>query len=360
MVHKRFEVPEDIAVRVAVDDMRPLVEGIFEKLGLPAADAQQAAEVLMYADLHGIDSHGVSNMMQHYERWIGTGDINPTPEPRVLREAPATATIDADRALGLVMGPRAMRQAMDKAAVCGIGAVAVKNVNHFGACAYHAQLALERDMIGIVMTTSGLCTVPTYGAKAMLGTNPIGVAAPTRNEVPFLFDASMSTLPINKVDLMKRLGGKLAGGCIANADGVPILEDAHVPDEYMVLPLGTTREQGSHKGYGLGVMIDILSGILSGGTPSYKPAPPVSHHFLAYRVDAFTDLDEFKDDLDSYLKDLRETPTAPGHERVYYAGLPEHEEAVERGQKGVPYHPDVIDWFRDAATRLGVAHPFAG
>jgi L-2-hydroxycarboxylate dehydrogenase (NAD+) len=343
---------------VTVDTMRPVVEGIFEKLGLPTPDAKQAAEVLLYADLHGIDSHGVSNMMQHYERWVGTGDINPTPQPKVLREAPATLTLDADRGLGLVIGPYAMRRAMEKAETCGIGAVAVKNVNHFGACAYHAQLALERDMIGVVMTTSGLCTAPTFGAEARLGTNPIGFAAPTRNEVPFLFDASMSSLPINKVDLAKRLGRQLAGGCIATADGEPILDDTAVPEKYLILPLGSTRELGSHKGYGLGVMIDILSGILSGGAPSLQPAPPVSHHFLAYRVDAFTDLDEFKDDLDRFLKALRETPPAPGHERVYYAGLPEHEDAIERGQHGVPYHPDVIEWFRDAATRHGVPHPF--
>jgi LDH2 family malate/lactate/ureidoglycolate dehydrogenase len=357
MVDERFRVPEDIAVRVQVDTIRPVVEGIFRAHGMPEADAKQSADTLLYADLHGIDSHGISNMMPHYERWIEGGEINVTPEPKTVREAPATVTIDADRALGLAIGPRAMQEAMNRAETCGIGAAAVVNSNHFGACAYHAAMALERDMIGVVMTTTGCITLPTFGAEPRLGTNPIGVAAPTGTEVPFLFDASVSSQPQNKVHIAKRLGAMMAPGWIARPDGTPILEEAPVPDEFFILPLGATREGGSHKGYGLAVMADILSGLLAGGSPSYEEAPPVSHHFLAYRIDAFTDVEEFKRGMDRFMKLLRETPPAPGCDRVLYAGMPEHETAVERRKSGIPYHPEVIEWYREAASRHGVPFP---
>jgi len=168
MVAERFRVPEESAIRIQAEDMRPVVEGIFQGFGMPEADAKLSVDVLLYADVRGIDSHGVSNMVKHYEEWVGNGQLNPTPRPRVLREAPATVTIDGDCGLGLAIGPRAMKQAMEKAATCGIGAAAVVNVQHFGACAYHAALALDEDMIGVVMTTTGLCTAPTFGAEARL------------------------------------------------------------------------------------------------------------------------------------------------------------------------------------------------
>lgn len=363
MVAERFQVPEESAIRIQAEDMRPVVEGIFQGFGMPEADAKLSVDVLLYADIRGIDSHGVSNMVKHYEEWVGNGQLNPTPQPRVLREAPATVTIDGDCGLGLAIGPRAMKQAMEKAATCGIGAAAVVNVQHFGACAYHAALALDEDMIGVVMTTTGLCTAPTFGAEARLGSNPIGFAAPAGKEVPFIFDASLSSLPLNKVEIARRLGSEVPAGWIAAADGTPILQEQIPPEDVLILPLGGPPEGNSHKGYGLSVMTDVLAGLLAGGEPSFSEASfgstgPICHHFLAYRVDAFTDLGVFKETMDRFLKALRETPPAPDCERVLYAGLPEHETGIERQARGIPYHKDVIGWFREAAARYGVPHPF--
>ncbi len=351
----RLKVPEEIAVRVDPEAMRAVVEGMFRSLGAPEADAARSADVLIYADVRGIDSHGVSNMMPVYVEGMKAGWINPTPVWKVLRDAPATASVDSDGGLGLSVGPQLMQLALDKAEACGVGAVSVTNGRHFGAAAYHAALALERGMIGVAMTVGGLQVAPTFGAKAMIGLNPIAVAAPTRSEAPFVFDASMSSVAGNKITLARRLGAPVAPGWIAWPDGTPIMEERPVPDEFLMLPLGATRDIGSHKGYGLAVVVDILCGLLSGTGPGFGMWPGhASHHFLAYRIDAFSDPGVFLDHMDDFMRGLRETPPAPGHERVLYAGLPEHETEQERRAHGIPYHPDVIDWFRKTADELGV------
>ncbi len=355
MVEERLRVPANIAVRVTGDVMRDTVVDVFTALGLPDGDAAQAADVLVWADLRGVESHGVSNMMPAYVGGLREGAINPRPVVRVLREAPATATVDSDRGLGLAVGSRFMQMAIEKARTCGIGAVAVTNGKHFGAAGYHARLALDHEMIGLAMTVGGLSVAPTFGAKAMVGLNPLAIAVPSGTEPPFVFDASMSSVAGNKIRLARRLGPPVAGGWIAAMDGTPIMDEAEVPDEFLMLPLGGTREIGSHKGYSLAVMVDILAGVLSGTGPGFLAGQNVSHHFIAYRVDAFTDLQEFKRDMDVYLRGLRETPPAPGHDRVLYAGLPDHEEEVDRRANGIPYHPDVIAYYRDLAVELGIA-----
>ncbi len=353
----RFEVPDDIAIRIDAEDMRATVEGIFHSLGAPEADARRSADALIYADLRGIDSHGVSNMTPIYVAGMRQGWINPAPEMRIVRETPAVATVDSDRGLGLTIGPQAMALALDKAAECGIGSVVATNGRHFGAAAYHAAMALERDMIGIAMTIGGLSVTPTFGAKAMVGLNPIAIAAPARNEAPFLFDASMSSVALNKIRIARRLGAAVGPGWIAKPDGTPIMEEGLPPDEFLMLPLGATREIGSHKGYSLAVMVDILAGLLGGDPAGFRrDIFDVSHHFLAYRIDAFTDLESFKDEMDAFMQGLRETPTAPGFDRVVYAGLMEHESEMERRKRGIAYHPDVVDWFRKTAEELDVPH----
>jgi LDH2 family malate/lactate/ureidoglycolate dehydrogenase len=299
--------------------------------------------------------------MPVYVQGMQQGWINPAPVWKVVRDAPATATVNSDRGLGLTVGPQAMQLAMDKAEACGLGSVVVTNGRHFGAAGYHAALALERDMIGIALTVGGLHIAPTFGSKAMLGLNPIAIAAPARSEPPFLFDASMSSVAGNKIRILQRLGLPVLPGWIARADGTPIMEESPVPDEFLMLPMGATRDLGSHKGYGLAGMVDILAGMLGGDHPGFLRRPgDVSHHFLAYRIDAFTDAGSFKDEMDRFLRGLRETPPAPGEERVLYPGLPEHEAWLERAERGIPYHPQVLDWFRETAGELGVEHRLGG
>ena len=357
---KQFAVPEEIAVRIPGDAMHGAVHEIFTRMGMPEDDARRSTDTLLYADLRGIDSHGVSNMLRAYIAGFKSGDINPTPDWKLERDAPAAATIDCDRGLGLTLGPQAMEIAIEKARNCGVATVVCNNGRHFGAAAYHAQMAIEHDMIGLSMTVGGLLVAPTHGAQAMVGLNPLSVAAPANEEAPFIFDASMSSVAGNKIRLAQRLGEDLLPGWVASADGTPIMESGPTPDEFLMLPLGGTREIGSHKGYSLAMSIDILSGIMAGAGSALHRFKGVGHHFTVFNIAAFTDVDEFKSNMDQYLKSLRETPTAPGEERVIYAGLEEHEAEIDRSERGIPYHPEVIEWFRSAFTDLGLRDHFAG
>lgn len=350
----RFRVPDGIAVRVPPETMKAAVRRIFEALGAPPDDAERCAETLLYADRRGIDSHGVSNMMRAYVAGIRGGAINPAPKWRIEREAEAVATIDSDEGLGLTVGPLAMDLAIEKARRCGIGAVAVVNGRHFGAAAFHAHRAVPHGMIGVATTVGGRQVAPTYGAQAMVGLNPLGVAAPAREEPPFVFDASMSSVAGNKIRLARRLGADVLPGWIAERDGTPIMDERSVPDDFLMLPLGGTREIGSHKGYGLALMVDVLSGVLAGTGPVIAPRRGVGHHFVAWNVDAFTDLETFRDDMDGYLRALRECEPAPGAERVRYPGLLAHETELERRERGIPYHPEVVGWFHDILAELSL------
>jgi L-2-hydroxycarboxylate dehydrogenase (NAD+) len=351
---ERFHVPEDIAVRVKHTDMFATVKDVFLKMGLPPDDAEQATDVLVYADLRGIDSHGVSNMLRNYVEAFRQGDINPEPKPVIVKEKGATVTLDSDRGHGLVVGPFAMNMAIERAKVHGLGAVLVINGRHFGACAYHAEMALAHDMIGFAMTTGGMQVAPVHGAEPKVGINPLGVAIPTQDQPPFIFDAAMSSVAGNKITLARRLGVDVMPGWISDKDGTPIMEEQPVPGEFLILPVGGTREIGAHKGYSLAVMIEVLTAILGGTGGGPFRSEGASHHFLAYDISAFTDVRTFKQNMDVYMKSLQDTTPAPGHDRVVYAGLPEYEARLEREEKGIPYHPEVIEWFQDICKELDI------
>ena len=350
----RFHVSDDIAVRVPEAPMRATVEDIFRKMGMPDEDAIQSADVLLYADIRGIDSHGVSNMLRQYVTDFGTGNINPCPNWKIIREAPAIANIDGDRGHGLVLGPAAMRIAIDRAKLYGMGAVTVGNSKHSGAAAYHAAMALEHGMIGLAMTTGSLNMAPTFAAERLVGLNPIACAVPTLDMPPFVFDAAMSAVASNKIRLARRLGAKTLPGWIAELNGTPIMDEREIPEDFMMLPAGGTREIGSHKAYGLAVMVEVLTSALAGTGAGPHRRAGISHHFVAYDIQAFTDLEEFKRDMDDYMRSLAEAPTAPGADRVVYAGLPEHEAQVDRLTNGIPYHPEVIEWFKSITAELGI------
>jgi L-2-hydroxycarboxylate dehydrogenase (NAD+) len=357
MILERFKVPARDQVLVGEAALRRTVARIFEKLGVSAADAAEAADVLTMTDLRGVETHGVSNMLRAYVRDYKAGKLNPRPGWRIEREAPATAVIDAERRLGVIVGPRAMRLAVDKARTTGVGVVTVHNSGHFGAIGHYAMLAASLDMVGVCFTGAGLSVVPTFAAKPLLGTNPIALAAPARHEAPMLFDAATSAIAGNKIRLAMRVGSPLLPGWVTDKDGTPIMEEKPVfdRDDIYQLPLGGTREQGSHKGYGFALMAEVLSTILSGALPTMlMPGSGSKNHFAAYHVAAFTDLEQFKDTMDAMLKTLRTAQPAPGEERVLYPGLSEAEALQHRRAHGIPLHREVVEWFAECTTELGI------
>jgi L-2-hydroxycarboxylate dehydrogenase (NAD+) len=357
---KHFQVPDDIAVRVDVDRLRAATEQIFMHCGVPESEARLGADVLLFADQSGIDTHGVSNMLRSYIAMYNAKSINPAPQMKIVKETPSTATIDGDGGLGCMIAPKAMEIAIQKARAVGTGVVVVRNSGHLGAAGYHAMLAAEQDMVGWCMTAGGKAMVPTFGAEAQLGTNPIAFAAPGNNEPTFMFDAAMTAIAGNKIGLANRLGKEMSAGWVAKPDGTPEMEDGATVDfsansMRMQLPLGSTRELGSHKGYSLGVMVDILCGQLA-FAPGFGSLERTrrAHFVAAYSVDAFGDVDEFKENMDGMLKGLAATKPAPGHDRVLYAGLPEHETRIERRENGVPLHPEVVEWFRGICAEFEI------
>ncbi|HXJ80479.1 MAG TPA: Ldh family oxidoreductase [Candidatus Methylomirabilis sp.] len=355
---ERFKVPEKDQVFVSEAALRRTVTEIFEKLGLSHDDAAEGADVLTATDLRGVETHGVSNMLRIYVRDYQARKLNPAPGWRVLRESPGTAVIDAEKRLGIMIGPRAMRLAIEKARKVGVGTVIVQNSGHFGAIGHHAVLAAQQDMVGVCFTAAGLSVVPTFAAKPLFGTNPIAIAAPARREAPLLFDAATSAIAGNKIRLAMRVGSPLLAGWVTDTDGTPIMEEKPVfnRDEIYQLPLGGTREQGSHKGYGFALMAEVLATVLSGALPTMLSAGSGSKtQFAAYDIQAFTDLERFKDTMDDMLRTLRTAPTAPGQERVLYPGLLEAEEVEERQAHGIPLHREVIDWFAECTRELKLA-----
>ncbi|MEE8362878.1 MAG: Ldh family oxidoreductase [Dehalococcoidia bacterium] len=354
---KHFQVPDDIAVRVRIENLRAATEQVFLKQGVPPDQAELATDVLMSADLRGADTHGVSNMLRRYVQWYGEGRLNPTPNERILHETPTTAVYDGDSGLGLITCAHAMDIAIEKARNVGVGLVSIKNSGHAGMMAYFTLKAIENDMIGWALTGGGNSTVPTWGAEPKLGTNPIAFGAPAGEEAPFVFDAATSAIAGNKIGLANRLGHPMQPGWVAREDGTPDMEGGRMHDfaTRMQLPLGGTRELGSHKGYGLGVMVEVLTGGLSGADGFRTREASRRAHFVgAYRIDAFVPADEFKADMDGMLRGLRETKPAPGHDRVVYAGLLEVENEAERRERGVPLHPEVVDWFESISSELSI------
>ncbi|MEE8363964.1 MAG: Ldh family oxidoreductase [Dehalococcoidia bacterium] len=351
---EHFHVRPEDEVRVMPGDLRRTVTAIFEKMEMPPNDAALAADALVASDVRGVDTHGVSNMLRAYVRMFGAGFLNPRPDWHIVRETPATATIESDAGLGLVVAPKAMEIAIEKARNVGVGCVTIGNARHLGMAAYHAMLALPHDMIGYCITGGGTNTVPTFGAEARLGANPHAWAVPAGEEPPFVLDISSSAVAANKIALARRNGVDVLPGMIAADDGTPIMEPVPAPDTFQLLPVGATRELGSHKGYGLSVVAQIFSGILSSGAFGAYEGGRMSHFVAAYSVEAFADVTRFKRDMDAFLRYLRETPPAPGHERVFYAGLPEHEEAQRRNADGIPLHHEVIEWFDSVTPELGI------
>ncbi|MBT8361169.1 MAG: Ldh family oxidoreductase [Desulfobacterales bacterium] len=360
MVLEQFKVQETDLIRIREEDLRRTVAEIFKKMGLSTHDSDQGADVLVMADLRGVESHGVSNTLRSYVKDYENGSLNPATGYQLLRETPGTAVIDAERRLGIVVGAQAMALAIEKAAQVGVGVVTVRNSGHLGAVGYYTMMAAKKNMVGVCFGCSGMPTpsvVPTFASSPMFGTNPISIAAPARKEAPFLFDIATSAISGNKVRLAVRLQTPLLPGWVADQKGQPLAEETLVFDrnQFSLLPLGGTREHGSHKGYGLAMMTEILAAILSGSIPiMLDNLSGAKGHFAAYDISAFTDIEAFKDQMDQMLEHLRSAPPAEGHERVLYPGLLEHEEEGQRRINGIPLHREVIDWFDSITKELGI------
>lgn len=330
--------------------------------GVDAADAAVVAEVLVAADLRGIESHGVARLKHYYVDRIRAGEMVARPGVRVLQETPASIRLDAGNGLGHPASKRAMDAVIEKARTMGAAFGAVCNSNHYGIAGYYAMLALEHDMIGIASTNATRLAAPTNGRDLLLGTNPLAFAIPAGREPAFVLDFATTTVPRGKLEVYERKGLALKPGWAIDAAGHETL-DATVGLDGALLPLGGFgTERGGHKGYGLGLLVDILSGVLGGGVfgpdlplPSDPPRPgAVSHFFAAFRIDGFRDVAQFKADMDAELRNFKDAQKVPGEQRVYVAGEIEYEKTLANRAAGVPVHAKVWDGLAALASELGL------
>lgn len=342
-------------------------KNIFLSIGCNPTDTETAANDLLSADLRGVDSHGVARLSGYTRLW-DAGRVNAKPIIKIVHETASTAVVDGDSGLGLVVAPYAMQVAIGKAKNAGTGWVSVKNSNHFGIAGYHAMMALQHDMIGIAMTNASALVAPTFSAERMLGTNPIAVAIPAGNEPAFVADFATTTAANGKLEILQRKNLAAPQGWIQDKDGQPSTDAGEIKKGGMLLPLGGDKEHGSHKGYALGAIVDIFSGILSGANygpwvppfPAYIPMPQdmpgqgIGHFFGAMRIDAFRTADEFKTHMDKWVQRFRTAQTAPGHEKVLIPGDPEREMEIERMKNGITLLQPVIDDLESLAKRFNV------
>ncbi len=353
--------------RYPIEQLSEFVVRVFRKFEIPQDDAELAADVLAAADLRGIDTHGVARMYSYYGM-LEAGRINARPQLNVVRETPSTATVDGDNGLGLVVGPKANRIAMDKASEVGSGWVAVCNTNHYGIAGYYVLEALKRDIIGWSMTNSTQLVTPLWGAERMLGTNPIAIAFPGREESPVVIDLATSTAAFGKIEMARRQQQDVPEGWLVDAAGRPSSDPNVMFEGGAQLPLGSTRDQGGHKGYCLAVMVDMLTAVLSGA--NWGPfAPPfalgqeipkgsvgkgIGHFFGAMRIDAFMDVDVFQGRVDEWVRRFRATRPAEGTDGPLIPGDPEGVAEADRRANGVPLIGPVVDELREVSQRSGV------
>ena len=335
------------------------VQAAFEKLGVPSAEAQIGADALVAADLRGVDTHGVIRFSPQawYVKWLSEGSMTARPNIRIVSESASTALIDGDRGMGMVIGHRAMELAVAKAKQSGIGMVGVRNSRHYGMSAYYAMQTLPHDMIGIAMTNASRQVVPTFGREARFGTNPMCFAVPADKELPFVLDMATTTAAAGKLELAARMEKAIPLGWALN-ENAQATDDPRVAQKARrLLPLGGSRDSGSHKGYGLAIVVEILCGVLTGTlTALNADQDPRGHFFGAIRIDAFRAVDEFKRDMDRLIQELKSTPPIAGQDRVYVAGEIEFETAEERSERGIPLLPSVLQGLRDVSEQLGVPY----
>lgn len=344
--------------------------GIFLAIGCPPDDAELAAESLLSADLRGVDSHGVARLSGYVRLWE-VNRVKADPQINVVHETPSTAVVDGDAGLGLVVAPFAMQIAIEKAKQVGTGWVSVKNSNHFGIAGQHAMMALEEDMIGIAMTNASALVAPTFSIEKMLGTNPIAVAIPAGKEPAFVADFATTTAANGKLEILQRKQMDTPAGWVQTAAGLPSTNANELKQGGALLPLGGDREHGSHKGYGLGAVVDIFSAVLSGANygpwvppfPAYVPMPEnmpgegIGHFFGAMRIDAFRTAEEFKHHMDNWIQRFRSAKTVPGEERVIIPGDPEREMEAERMKNGIPLLDAVVSDLKELGVKFSVTFP---
>ncbi len=347
--------------RFDATEIKKWTSDVFEKLGVPPQDAQMTTGALIHADLMGIDSHGLNRVtVQSYAGGLKNGSINAKAVPEIVHEATSTAVVDGQNGLGPVASTVAMDLAIAKAKVTGAGFVSIRGSNHYGAAGHYSMMALPHDMIGFSMTVGGLGVSVTGGRGRRIGINPLSVAAPAGDQMPFVLDIATSVVAAGKLELARMKQVEVPTGWIVDKDG----QSTNDPNEFWkggaILPLGGGPSTGGYKGYGLSVMIDIRAGVLSGGGHIGQrdgSSGGTCHFQGALSIDGFGSVENFKAIMDSLVAYLKATEPAEGSFGVLVHGEREVNAERERLHKGIPYHREVVGRLEVLAGEVGVPLP---
>ena len=330
--------------RFETGTVREQSESLFRAYGLSIEEAEIATRPLLAADMRGIESHGVARLRSYAEGFID-GRIVADAPLTVDRETPVSVAFNANDGSGLVQGQRAMARVIEKAHETGLCMGTVRESTHFGIAGHYAMMASQAGLIGVAMTNTGALAAPTFGAKAMLGSNPMAITLPATDNTPeFVLDMSTSTAAYGKIEVAQRAKKAIPTG--------------------WAIPLGGTRETSGHKGYGLGLLVDLLCGPLAGAAASHQISAAyyagerfrIGHYFAAWRVDAFRDPADFAADVTALFDELRNTPVAPNapSDRVLIPGEPESAQEDFNNRHGCPVRPAVLDDVRALCTEWKV------
>ncbi len=360
------------------DSLRRFVQQTFIGIGYPYDQATDAADVLMWASLRGVDTHGVRNLKSYYVDRTLAGHLSPSAQIRIEHQTQSTAGLDGDSGLGLACACRAMRLAIDKSRHSGVGMVSVRHTHHLGPAGYFAHMAVERGMLGVCVTGHffgnghPIGIAPLASILPMFSTNPLSFAAPCGRHAPFVLDMSTSVATVNRIAMHAEEGQPIPAGWACDAGGNSTTDPT---EARVLLPLGGTLELGGHKGTGLAMMVSILSGVLSGAwarvesevadaTPTAQQSgrydqPTMGHFFAAVRIDAFQPLDMFRSAMDAMIDALHAVPTADPNQRVRYPGEIEFATAAERTKHGIPVNDRLFDELQALAELLALEMPHA-
>jgi len=333
---------------------RAQLKAILLAWGMPEDNAETTADILGWADLHGVDSHGIS-MLPGYDRLRRAGRTNMNARPHIIKETPVSALVDGDGGLGHVPARFEMQAAIDKAKQSGMAIAAVRNSAHFGATGYYSLMAAKEGLIGMACTgASSVQVAPTFGKEAKLGTDPWSFAAPTADGPPFLLDMATTTVAAGRIRNKANEGLPCPPGWVLNKDGLPSTDPLEAREKGGFLTsLGGSPENSSYKGYGLAVMVNILGSCLSGASlitdPKKPPGGDVGHCFIAIDPGLFRDREDFTADVSRFCNDLRATKPVDPAQPVMVAGDPQWNNAKMRLQEGIPVGAGLLNQVRQIA-----------
>jgi LDH2 family malate/lactate/ureidoglycolate dehydrogenase len=343
---------------------RRFCETYFAGFGFLEEESKIIADVLIRADLCGFESHGLHRLVRYHDE-ITSGMVDVKAKPEAVHETGISAVIDAHKAMGQLASVMAMKLAIQKAKKSGCGMVTVRNSNHYGIAGYYSNMAADEDLIGISMTNSEAIGVPTYGRQAMFGTNPIALAMPAE-PVFFSYDASMTVVPRGTLEVFTKNENPLPDEWALDRDGRPCTNGAEIINNIIhklgggIAPLGgTSTLRGGHKGYGLGVIVELFTAVLCGGlTSNYVNITPglngMGHFFMAVDYGIFGDKSKIKENMSKYMRELRESKKADGQDQIFTHGEKAAKLASERINGNIPLSVKTLAEMQNLAARQGI------